>query len=109
MSKDAFVIQSKIRAAETGKLVQASQTPVGDIVDKGKSWWASKTVIASILGILSMVAGIFGYDISDLVPSTTDLVDGTAQHADTIYVAGTAIVALAIAWWGRIKAIFKIK
>lgn len=109
MNKQEFNVAAKKQAIITGELVQASQTPVGDIVAKGKAWWNSKTVITSIIGVLTMVAAMFGYDISDIIPNTMETADKVAGHADVIYVAGTAIVGFVITWWARIKAVFKIK
>ena len=43
-------------------------------------WWKSKTVIASIVAVLAVIAGYFGYDIAgaDQVGLVDDITSGVA-------------------------------
>lgn len=63
-----------------------------------KSWYTSKTVIGSVVAILALIAGAFGYDV-----------DAESQEQITLAVinligVGGGLVAI----YGRVKAVKKI-
>lgn len=78
-------------------------------LDQAKNWWESKTIIATILGIVSTVLGLFGIDIGDLVNVSFAEATDVAGQIDSIWVSLQALFFGAIAAWGRIKAQVKIK
>jgi hypothetical protein len=64
------------------------------MIEDPKAWWQSKTVIASIIAVLAVIAGYFGYDI------------GGAEQAGLVETisAGVGVVASLLAAFFRITA-----
>jgi hypothetical protein len=60
-----------------------------------KSWYLSKSVIGSVVAILALIAGAFGYDV-----------DAAGQEQITLSVIG--IIGAGLAIYGRIKAVKKL-
>lgn len=60
-----------------------------------KSWYLSKSVIGSVVAILALIAGAFGYDV-----------DVAGQEQITLSIIG--ITGAGVAIYGRIKAVKKL-
>ena len=53
-------------------------------MEQEKKWWASKTVIASVIGFIAVVLGFLGYDFTQLdqeslIQIITTTIGGTAS------------------------------
>lgn len=84
---------------------------MGEIKDgfsKVKAWYQSKTIIATLIGVVSTILGLFGYDIGDVVNVSFNEAEAIAGEVDSIWVSIQAAFFALIAAWGRIKAEIKI-
>ena len=82
---------------------------IKDGFDKAKAWWESKTIIAIILGVVSTILGLFGFDIGNVVGLVFDEAENVAGQVDSLWVGLQAVFFSIVAAWGRIKAEVKIK
>lgn len=69
------------------------------ISEAQKPWYQSRGVIGSIIAIVAGVAGSFGYGIP---------VEVQGQAVDVI-AAGGALIGGALALWGRLKAVHRVR
>lgn len=77
--------------------------------DQAKTWWESKTIIATLLGVLSTVLGIFGYDLGNVVDIIWSEAGDAAGQIDGLWISLQSIFLGLVAAWGRIKAEVKIQ
>lgn len=63
--------------------------------DEEKKWYVSKSVIGSVVAILALIAGAFGYDV-----------DTESQEQITLALIGVGGGVVAI--YGRVKAVKKL-
>ncbi len=61
-----------------------------------KPWYKSKTIIGSIVAILALIAGAFGYEVGP-------------EAQEELVTALIGVVAGGFAIYGRIKAVDKVK
>lgn len=82
---------------------------VTDKFDEFKNWWESKTIIASIIMVVQLVLGLFGYDIGNIFETTIEGAEELANEIDSTWLGIQSVIMSAIVIWGRIKAEVKIK
>jgi hypothetical protein len=82
---------------------------ITNALGKAKAWYNSRTIIATILGVLSTILGLFGYDIGDVVNVAFDQAGQIAEQVDSIWVSLQAVFFAILAAWGRVRAEVKIK
>lgn len=68
-------------------------------MDSTKSWWQSKTVWASVIGLAALVGGAFGLTLTEADQNT----------ATEITVTVVGVVSSVIALYGRVTATKQIK
>lgn len=61
-----------------------------------KPWYKSKTIIGSIVAILALVAGAFGYEFGP-------------EAQEGIVTGAVGVIGGALAIYGRVKAVDKVK
>ena len=86
--------------------------PVQELVEKGKSWLKSKTIIAILItAIQNLVIFLKPEWVFDL-EGAKDVVVETAEQAapiiDSMYLMIGTLISLGVAAWGRMVAKFKI-
>ncbi len=81
----------------------------GKVAD-AKGWWQSRTIIATIVGLLGGVAeAFFGVSVADLIDSVWVAGEQFSAAADQIWFIVQEQIAFATAWWFRVKATLPIK
>jgi len=85
-------------------------TPVGDLYEKGKAWYRSKTIIGIIIAAVSTLIQAFQPEI-DLQGAVDEVLnaDEVVEAADNLWTSLGQGFGLILAFWGRIKAKFVIK
>ncbi len=82
---------------------------IKDKLLEAKAWYQSKTIIATIVGVVSTILGLFGYDIGDIINVSFTEAEAVAGNVDAIWVSLQAALTALLASWARIKAEVKIK
>lgn len=86
-------------------------TPAGDLLEKGKSWWESKTIWGAILMLISMGIKTFypEVDVEGAAGEVADSLPELADGIDSIWSSILGIVGFLVAVYGRIKAKLSIE
>ena len=79
-----------------------------ELFEKAKTWWESKTIWASIVAMAFIVGDMVGINLESIV-GADGAVNDTVETGNLIYNKILAVISLAIAWWGRVKATKVIK
>lgn len=76
-----------------------------ELYEKGKAWWESKTIWGIIIVLVPQVAKLIGIDVDVVV---VENVEDTVQTLNLAWNDIISVVGAIVAWWGRVKARFKI-
>lgn len=87
-----------------------SDTPLGDVFSKFKSWYQSKTIIGIIIVAVSTLVQAF-YPETDIAGTVGEVMNGdeVVTGVDSVWIGITQTFGLVLALYGRVKAQFGIK
>lgn len=77
----------------------------GELYEHGKTWVESKTIWGLIVAICPIIFSFLGIDIGTVF---TDNLNDTVQTANTVWNEVASLIGFVIAWWGRVKARYRI-
>jgi hypothetical protein len=86
----------------------------GELYEKGKSWFKSWTFYSIVVGVVAIGFQLAGLDlnIEDLfsdIEEPIGEVDTVVDQVNATIGQVVALISFLSAWWGRIKAKYKLK